>query len=387
MPSPFAERAVADCFQYERALLKFLSANDVRATGSHQHGPLLPVRLHNLFTVHSPEKGVNRKHDIAITWQDGRITESVVTWYGKAKREYRLTRFGRDFPFLNPDMVGALFVLIPRSQHDFLAYEFETEEDIEYVQATLGVEVVENGAAYDRNAVDSESDEDCIKRLFREFAAANSDFPTGIVFSNYTWDSLIECVENFESQTADSKIVRLIQEEYNLFRLTERKICEPQIHRMFASVDEFVATANSILNRRKSRAGRSLENHLDRVFQSAGIPFEMRPNDIDGKPDVVVPGAKEYFDETFPTEKLFIIGVKTTCKDRWRQVLNEGKRKEEKHLITMQQGISKNQLNEMVAASVQLVVPKTLHRQYPKDSRMKLMGINDLISNIKSVYG
>lgn len=61
----------------------------------------------------SPKKGRNDKHPVSILWQDGLITDSMITWYGAAKHEYRLTRFGHDFPFLNADMVGDLLVLIP----------------------------------------------------------------------------------------------------------------------------------------------------------------------------------------------------------------------------------------------------------------------------------
>lgn len=49
----------------------------------------------------------------------------------------------------------------------------------------------------------------------------------------------------------------------------------------------------------------------------------------------------------FPANKLVFLGAKTTCKDRWRQVLNEADRIETKYLFTLQQGISKNQLREM----------------------------------------
>jgi uncharacterized metal-binding protein len=52
-------------------------------------------------------------------------------------------------------------------------------------------------------------------------------------------------------------------------------------------------------------------------------------------------------DRHYPTNKLFMVGVKTTCKDRWRQVLNEAKRVKDKHILTTQQGISKRQLNDM----------------------------------------
>ena len=107
----------------------------------------------------------------------------------------------------------------------------------------------------------------------------------------------------------------------------------------------------------------------------------MRPN-IDGKPDVVIPNEAAYHDKDYPLDKLFIIGVKTTCKDRWRQVLNEGKRVPEKHILTIQPGISTNQLNEMHKANVTLVVPKRFHKDYPKDRDITLLTVEEFISKI-----
>ncbi len=387
MVSPLAERAVSDCIENDKALLKFISANDSNATGGHQTGFYLPSRVHQLFTIHPPIRGENKKHPVEITWEDGRKTESMVTWYGAAKSEYRLTRFGKDFPFLTPDLVGALFVLIPTSIDTFLAYVFDTDEDIEYVQTSLGTEVVDVWGVYDGSNPSIESDEDCLLRLFRKFAAEISEFPTGKIFSAYVWDSLIECVKNFERKPPDDQLLKVVREEYELFRLAERKICEPLIHRMFPDVDTFLKTASSIMNRRKSRAGRSLENHIERIFSSTNIPFEMRPADVDGNPDLLIPNAEAYHNQNFPKEKIFVVGIKTTCKDRWRQVLNEGKRIPRKHLITVQQGISSNQLDEMAASNVQLVVPKKLHKLYPKQTTMDLFDVSDLISKVSDVYG
>ena len=44
--------------------------------------------------------------------------------------------------------------------------------------------------------------------------------------------------------------------EYDLYKMAERLICQSQISRLFQSVDDFLKTAISIINRRKSRAGR-----------------------------------------------------------------------------------------------------------------------------------
>ena len=48
------------------------------------------------------------------------------------------------------------------------------------------------------------------------------------------------------------------------------------------------------------------------------------------------------------------IYVKSTCKDRWRQVLTEADRIEKKYLFTLEAAISNNQTDEMQAKNVQL---------------------------------
>src|SRR5215204_218541 len=120
MPSLFCERAIENATRYGNALLKFISPNDVGETGGHQCGFYLPKNAYQMFTPYAPIKGVNAKHWVSVKWQDERVTASVVTWYGaKTRSEYRLTRFGKDFPFLASDTVGDLLVLIPKTDTDF----------------------------------------------------------------------------------------------------------------------------------------------------------------------------------------------------------------------------------------------------------------------------
>src|SRR5687767_9900214 len=107
MISPTCERAIADSLRTGRAVLKFISPNDVGLTGGHQCGYYLPKPVWNLYTPNPPKKGANADSWPTIQWHDGRRTESRVIWYGKGTRsEYRLTRFGKDFPHLSPDSVG-----------------------------------------------------------------------------------------------------------------------------------------------------------------------------------------------------------------------------------------------------------------------------------------
>lgn len=138
------------------------------------------------------------------------------------------------------------------------------------------------------------------------------------------------------------------------------------------------------MNRRKARAGRSLENHVEFILRKNSIRFDMRP-DIDGKPDIVIPGKAQYDDPSYPISKLFIVGVKTTCKDRWRQVLNEAKKIPDKHILTTQAGISINQLKEMHKSRVSLIVPKPLQKQYPDGSGITLLTLEGFIQFIHQV--
>jgi type II restriction enzyme len=384
MQSPFCERAIDKALHFGNALLKFISPNDVGLTGGHQCGFYLPKSVYQMFTPHPPKKGVVTKYDIKIEWQDDVVTDSVITWYGKETRsEYRLTRFGRGFPYLVHDMVGNLLVLIRKNKKEFLAYILDFDEDIEELQAALGIEVTESWGIYRHGFIEVETEDECIDRKFREFAQRLTEFPQGSVFSRETRRILAECFKHFNDLSADESLMKSMEAEYKLFKLAERHLCHADVNRLFLDIDDFLKTASGILNRRKSRAGRSLENHVEEVLLKAKIPHKMRPN-IDGKPDIVIPNEEAYYDLNYPTNKRFIIGVKTTCKDRWRQVLNEGELVKNKHILTTQKGISSNQLNEMHKAKVTLIVPKQLHKEYPKERNITLLTVEEFVSTIRT---
>ncbi len=118
MASPDAERAVEDAFAHGKAILRYITANEVGLTGSHQRGYYLPIsdEVWPLFTPQRPEKGVTHTHPIEVTWPDGTVTHSHVKWYGdKSRYEYRLTNFNRirGFTYLSPQLNGALLVIVP----------------------------------------------------------------------------------------------------------------------------------------------------------------------------------------------------------------------------------------------------------------------------------
>lgn len=386
MISPYCERAIEDALHFGNALLKFISPNNVGLTGSHECGFYLPKGVWEMYTPHPPLKGRLDKHPITILWQDGRVTQSVITWYGsKTRSEYRLTRFGHDFPFLTADVVGDLLVLIAKSPDEFIAYVLDYDEDIEEVQSALGVEAFEHWGAYRDGAPQQVETEDaCIEKQIRDFSAKLTEFPTGAVFSKKTQEILLACLKKFVEYSADDALMRAYQTEYILFQSVERQVCQNEVSgRLFRSIDDFLKTAASIMNRRKARAGRSFENHVEYLLTRAKIPHKMRPSlGADGKPDVIIPNEAAYFDSSFPPNKLFVIGLKTTCKDRWRQVLNEAPKHPSKHIFTLQHGITRNQLTEMHKAHVTLIVPKSLQKSYPAGHNITILKVEDFIKQV-----
>ncbi len=387
MLSTQCEQAVTNALRYGNALLKFISANDVGLTHGHQCGFYLPKAMWKLFTPHPPEAGKNSKHKVAITWPDSRVTESVVTWYGQRTRsEYRLTRFGKAFPWLAHEMVGDMLVLIRKAPSEFIAYVLRTEEDIEELQATLGLEINESWAAFPSSEhYRAETPDQCIERQFNDLLTTFTGFPDTTTLSAAARKALEACLPEFGKRPLDDQLVRLVEGEYALFQLVENKVCLDQITRKFNSVGEFLKAAASLMNRRKARAGRSLENHFAAILKGAEIPFDQRVR-IDGtsEPDILIPGKAAYENPNYPAEKLCLLGLKTTCKDRWRQVLNEGRRVKSKHILTLQKGISVNQLNEMHDSGITLVVPEAYRRAYPAASRMKILTIENFVGTVKS---
>lgn len=71
-----------------------------------------------------------------------------------------------------------------------------------------------------------------------------------------------------------------------------------------------------------------------------------------------------------------MLGVKSTCKDRWRQILAEADRIQVKHLFTLEPGISVSQTDEMRSKNVRLVLPLSIHETYNPSQQGWLMTLS-----------
>ena len=72
-----------------------------------------------------------------------------------------------------------------------------------------------------------------------------------------------------------------------------------------------------------------------------------------------------------------MLGAKTTIKERWRQVLDEADRIEDKHLVTLEPAVSEDYTRAMAKDRLSLVVPASLFETYTPAQRDWLMSVND----------
>lgn len=200
-------------------------------------------------------------------------------------------------------------------------------------------------------------------------------------------DKLYNHVE-YARSNPDARLLDWTDMEYRLFRAVEFERYGSLITRGFATVEEFINTANVVLNRRKSRAGKSLEHHLDAIFTQNGLRYTAQAvTEGKKKPDFLFPSEEAYHDDGFPTENLISLAAKTTCKDRWRQILNEADRLKgrPKYLCTLQQGVSPAQMDEMRSENVILVVPKPYLMAYPPDRRDRIWTLAQFIAYVREM--
>lgn len=204
-------------------------------------------------------------------------------------------------------------------------------------------------------------------------------FPTTREFSAYARSTLKD-LNPVEDQ--DGVLMAWMEQEEILFRTFERHLIADRLATGFSGdmgvdIDGFLSFSLSVQNRRKSRVGLALENHLELLFTECGIQYKRTAiTENKAKPDFIFPGVEAYHDPAFDALRLTMLGVKSTCKDRWRQVLAEADRIEHKHLLTLETSISRHQTDEMQAKNLQLVLPRGLHKTYTPEQQAWLMDVS-----------
>ncbi len=217
-----------------------------------------------------------------------------------------------------------------------------------------------------------------LDRILERF---DQTFPKTAAFSSFARETLPDVSSLIDP---DAAIMAWITQEEMLFRSLERYIVEQKLVEGFEGVDEFIKYSLSVQNRRKSRMGYALENHLKQVFTDYGLSFSIQQiTEHNSKPDFLFPGIEQYHEPDFPPERLTMLGAKSSCKERWNQVLAEANRITQKHLFTLEASISLKQTDKMQEKNLQLVLPADIHKTYLEDQQEWLMNLNEFIMLVK----
>lgn len=325
-----------------------------------------------------------------LTWYDTRLNQD-------RNPEYRL--YYRDNPITEKMVMGdfcvvarrpdgtLLLVIAPRGstceQQIRWLFEIDQVPDRDYnVQEVTGQRIVSlpEAAILEELGVETRlDDESWLERIIDKFGLT---FPPTDDFSAWARESCPDTLP--ASEDPDAALMAWIRHEEMLFRTLERRIVAQQLEQGFDDVDHFVKFSLSVQNRRKSRVGYALEHHLKAVFKACRLPYGWQVvTEHRSKVDFLFPGAKAYHDMEWPAARLAMLASKSTCKDRWRQVLAEAKRIPHKHLLTLEPAISTHQTDEMAAHNLQLVTPREIGQTYTPAQQEWLLNLGQYVQLVR----
>jgi hypothetical protein len=379
---------------------KYLSANDTYAKPNvHQAGPyiakellakIFPETHARIHAVENPEHWLHARID-----SDGWMDDVRLVWYNsktlKGQRngrdEARLTNWGgAGTPLVGPDAPGSLAVFAFHAEEGkdadqlriwLAGDELETERLLElFGDVAPGKPVIQSAAGLGSSIAEQGNCSVEVDQLPKGWAET---FPSGEAI--VAW--VLKNRPKWMKLASDDRLLRRIDCEYELFRSIEAAHVLPEVRNGFDTVEEFVRFANAVTNRRKARAGRSLELQVRAVFDEEKVGYSATPmTEGARRPDFIFPSIDRYKNISWPSNRLRMLAAKTTCKDRWRQILNEAARIPVKHLLTLQHGVSEQQHREMTEEKVVLVVPSRLMSTYPKSIRGSLLSLQQFVTEV-----
>lgn len=391
---------------FEGVGVKRLSAVDAEPKASNQHEVGTTRKMRDDFLGEDHQK----KFDAVYVWlgedQDGITAEGWATHYDARLNKPRAAEWRLYYPsnpvteamqagdtlFLAKDRHGLLwFIVAPEGStseqqlfwlfglrpegQSFVSREFtDAEPELDfaarYILDELGVEF-------------EEPESDKLDSIIEKFGTT---FPPTAVFSQLARLTLPEVRAEDDP---DAALVAWLDHEEALFRRLERRVVAERLEQGFVTadgtdVDGFISFSLGVQNRRKSRMGHSLENHIAAALDAFDIAYVRGAiTEHNHKPDFLFPSLEAYRAAADGDAGLTMLGAKSTCKDRWRQVLAEAAKIPRKHLLTLEPGITEPQTAQMEASGLQLVVPQAIQATYTTAQQGWLWSVAGFIEEVR----
>lgn len=396
---------------FDEVAFKILAQVDIISVASNQHEWNGVAALKQLFGSQ------RRECPVIFTYlheEESRISseEGMVTWYDS--REKSSARTGRsEFRLYYPSndvtrkmKAGDLLVIARKNEtfHIFIAEKFSVAEqqllwmfgtDREHATGFKIKEFVKTPLPADstkglvsRFLLDTlgitpkDADEEYIPALTSTFQGMMPDTDSLLQFVIKDLGKEIDPVDD-----PDETVLKLFYKQEILYKTLERNRIVNKLKEGFSSADpvqDFINFSLSVQNARKSRAGTALERQLCFIFNQNHVQYSYNKiTEHPAKPDFIFPSIEKYHTASFPPSKLFMLASKSTCKDRWRQVLTEAARISHKHLFTLEPQISINQTEEMLSHHLTLVLPYRIKETYTEQQQKNILSLKDFISLVK----
>jgi len=196
--------------------------------------------------------------------------------------------------------------------------------------------------------------------LFEEF---KKHVPDNDVLCKQAADVVLAEKDTQEIKENFSQLFERMQEEiYRQYLLAQENSGQKVINNKiaedggiyFTDIDKLFM---SIFQSRKSRAGKAFEYIIKEMFTRLSFPFSEQIV-IDGaKPDFVMPSG-DFFKEK-PLDSI-LFTAKRTLRERWRQVVTEANKGYGYFLATLDEKVTKSQIEQAANHKIFIVVPKSI---------------------------
>lgn len=383
-----------------KILIKKLSRNDCSwadDSRKHQSGPYIPheIRESGFFPELknlNAEKSHIFESPLPTIWPTtGEAKKSNLKHYSNKGSEMHFTGVPKDeFSGLTPASVligGVLRRPVGDIHHWFMTIDSATEaaellESIFDLGTDFHFGIFDPADAF--KARKNETDQ-LIEELtaalksgsLRSFIATVSKMPAPEALAadaqrTYMAQQGIKTLNPYEMPSPGDAIMKISRDiEYALYKRAEIRYRAAEVVRIvteggtdlvasvvrsFPNLDALFLSASQ---QRKTRAGRSFEHHIAKVLHDGRIRYQEQAVTGGRRPDFVLPSVAVLASMTRSVDEAMILSLKTTLRERWKQVPME-KFRCELFLATVDDRVSSEAVDGMQAQGIHLVVPESL---------------------------
>lgn len=380
----------------DAVFVKKLARNDsswADDPGKHQSGFFVPVEIAK-SRYFPPLKNTNPKRphilDVAYTtlWPaSGEIKKSTIKHYSNKGSEYHHTGIPKDqFAALTPASLlisGKLTMPEGSATHWFMVIDSASDE-AEFIENAFSLavdfhfglfkpDIIRNGLS-DAELLLEEIESALKAGTLDKFVAKQSLPPSAdlAAMAQGEWlrETGLEALDPYHVECPGDAVMRISRDiEFAIYRAHEMRLRAGQVAQLltrggerpmrnmvleFGRLDAIFLSASQM---RKSRAGRSFEHHVQRLFKDGYVRHEEQVVLGGRRPDFVLPNIQTLNKKG----DALVVSLKTTLRERWKQVGME-RFGGALFLATVDDRVSGDAILEMQRHNISLVVPESLKK-------------------------